>query len=70
MDSRQTTPEFKKRYLETPMPSHRFHAIGAGEISIAPVPIAILMAIYNAIGKRIMEYPTTPDRILTALGAI
>jgi CO/xanthine dehydrogenase Mo-binding subunit len=63
-------PKFKSVILETPMPSHRFQAIGVGEISTAPGPSAILMAIYNAIGKRIMEYPTTPDKILRALGAI
>jgi CO/xanthine dehydrogenase Mo-binding subunit len=28
------------------------------------------MAVYNAIGTRIMAYPLTPDKILKALGKI
>ena len=54
--------------LETPFPSHRFHAVGVGEISTSPGPSAILMAVSNAIGAWIHEYPMTPDRILKALG--
>jgi CO/xanthine dehydrogenase Mo-binding subunit len=30
----------------------------------------VLMAISNAIGRRIMDYPATPDKILKALGRI
>jgi CO/xanthine dehydrogenase Mo-binding subunit len=63
-------PEFQNVILETPFPSHRFKAIGVGEISPAPGPSAVLMAISNAIGKRIMDYPATPDKILKALGKI
>ena len=60
-------PEFQTVILETPFPSHRFHAIGVGEIAPAPGPSAVLMAVYNAIGQRIMSYPLTPDKILKAL---
>jgi xanthine dehydrogenase molybdenum-binding subunit len=28
------------------------------------------MAVYNAIGVRVMDYPFTPDKILKALGKI
>ena len=63
-------PEFQNVILETPIPSHRFKAIGVGEISTAPGPAAVLMAISNAIGKRIMDYPATPDKILKTLGKI
>jgi CO/xanthine dehydrogenase Mo-binding subunit len=28
------------------------------------------MAVYNAIGARIMDYPFTPDKVLKALGKI
>jgi xanthine dehydrogenase molybdenum-binding subunit len=63
-------PEFQNVILETPIPSHRFKAIGVGEIATAPGPSAVLMAISNAIGKRIMDYPATPDKILKALGKI
>jgi len=63
-------PEFQNVILETPIPSHRFKAMGVGEITTAPGPSAVLMAISNAIGKRIMDYPATPDKILRALGKI
>jgi len=63
-------PQFQNVILETPIPSHRFKAIGVGEVAPAPGPSAVLMAISNAIGKRIMDYPATPDRILKALGRI
>jgi xanthine dehydrogenase molybdenum-binding subunit len=63
-------PPFTNVILETPMPSHRFHAIGVGEIATSPGPSAVLMAVYNAIGRRIMDYPFTPDKVLNALGKI
>lgn len=63
-------PEMKNVILETPIQTHRFKAIGAGEVSTAPGPSAALMAISNAIGKRIKDYPATPDRILEALGKV
>ena len=56
--------------LETPVPSHRFGAVGVGEITTSPGPSAVLMAVYNAIGQRIMSYPLTSDKILKALGKI
>ncbi len=52
--------------LETPFPSHRFHAIGIGEIVTAPGPFAALMAVSNAVGSWLHEYPATPDRVLQA----
>jgi len=61
-------PSINNVVLETPFPSHRFHAIGVGEIATAPGPSAVLMAVNNAIGVRVQEYPTTPERILKALG--
>jgi len=63
-------PLFTNVILETPMPSHRFHAVGVGEIATSPGPSAVLMAVYNAIGVRIMDYPFTPDKVLAALGKI
>jgi CO/xanthine dehydrogenase Mo-binding subunit len=63
-------PEFQSVMLETPIDSHRFHAVGVGEIAPAPGPAAVLMAINNVIGKRVMTYPATPDKILKALGKI
>ena len=63
-------PDFKNVILETPAPSHRFGAIGVGEIATSPGPSAVLMAVYNAIGTRIMDYPLTSNKILKALGKI
>ena len=63
-------PRFENVILETPIPSHRFKAVGVGEIATSPGPSAVLMAVYNAIGKRIFEYPVTPQKILKALGKI
>jgi CO/xanthine dehydrogenase Mo-binding subunit len=60
-------PDFRTVVLETPFPSHVFHAIGVGEIATAPGPSAVMMAFYNATGRRIMSYPLTPDRVLQAL---
>ena len=63
-------PEFTNVILETPVPSHRFGAFGVGEIATSPGPSAVLMAVYNAIGHRIMSYPLTSDKILRALGKV
>lgn len=63
-------PEFKNVILETPFPSHRFKAIGVGEVATSPGPGAVLMALSNALGTKVTEYPMTPDKILGALGKI
>ncbi len=63
-------PEFRNVILETPLPSHIYGALGVGEISTSPGPSAVLMAVSNAIGKRMTEYPLTPDKILRALETI
>jgi xanthine dehydrogenase molybdenum-binding subunit len=55
---------------ESGLPTHRFKAVGVGEIAPAPGPSAVLMAASNAIGVRLREYPLTPDRILKALGKL
>jgi xanthine dehydrogenase YagR molybdenum-binding subunit len=39
-------------------------ARGIGEIGITGVPAAINNAVFNATGKRIRDYPITPDKIL------
>jgi CO/xanthine dehydrogenase Mo-binding subunit len=54
--------------LETPFPSHRFHAVGVGEVATSPGPSAVLMAVSNALGIWMHDYPLTPDKILRALG--
>ncbi|MBN1567754.1 MAG: molybdopterin-dependent oxidoreductase [Acidobacteria bacterium] len=47
-----------------------FGAYGIGENTGAAMSGITVSAVYNAIGKWIMEYPTTPDRVLKALEKI
>jgi len=61
-------PAIENVVLETPFPSHRFHAVGIGEVATSPGPSAILMAASNAIGVWLHEYPVTPEKVLKALG--
>jgi xanthine dehydrogenase molybdenum-binding subunit len=66
----QELPSIDSVVLETPIPSHRFHAVGVGEIATSPGPSAILMAASNALGTWLHEYPVTPERVLKALGRV
>lgn len=59
-------PDFENVILETPLPTHRFQAVGVGEIATSPGPPAVLMAASNALGCHLNHYPLTPDRILAA----
>ena len=60
-------PPFDTVMLQSDFDTDSFGAIGVGEVSGAPAPSAILMAISNAIGKNVTEYPATPSVILKAL---
>lgn len=63
-------PPIDRVVLETPMPTHRFHAVGVGEIATSPGPSAVLMAASNAIGTWLTQYPVTPQRVLAVLGKV
>jgi xanthine dehydrogenase molybdenum-binding subunit len=63
-------PSIDNVVLETPVDSHRFKAIGVGEVATSPGPMAILMAVSNAIGVWLHEYPATPERVLKALNKV
>jgi xanthine dehydrogenase molybdenum-binding subunit len=63
-------PPIENVILETPFPSHRFGAVGIGEIATSPGPAAVLMAVSNALGTWITEYPLTPERVLKALAKV
>ncbi len=55
------------------IPDTRFNPLGArgiGEIGITGSAAAVANAIYNATGKRIREYPITPDKIMAAKSSI
>jgi len=60
-------PEIENVILEIPYPTHRFHAVGVGEIATSPGPLAVWMAVCNAVGQFFYEYPLTPERVLAAL---
>ena len=47
-----------------------FGAYGIGENIGAAMSGITVSAIYNATGKWVLDYPTTPDRVLKALGKI
>ncbi len=47
-----------------------FGSVGIGENPGAAMSGITISAIYNATGKWVMDYPTTPDRVLKALGKI
>jgi len=63
-------PAIQNVVLETPFQTHRFHAVGVGEVATAPGPSAVLMAASNAIGLWLNEYPVTPENVLTRLGKV
>jgi len=63
-------PPIDNVIMETPFASHRFGAVGVGEIATSPGPSAVLMATSNAIGVWLHEYPVTPQRVLNALGKV
>ena len=63
-------PPIENVVLETPFPTHRFHAAGVGEIATSPGPSAVLMAASNAVGAWLESYPVSPDKVLRALGKI
>ncbi len=63
-------PAMEHVVLETPIPTHRFHAVGVGEVATSPGPSAVLMAVSNAVGTWLHEYPVTPQRVLRALGKV
>jgi xanthine dehydrogenase YagR molybdenum-binding subunit len=51
------------------VPDTKFNPLGArgiGEIGITGAAAAVANAIFNATGKRVREYPITPDKILMA----
>ena len=51
------------------IPDVKFNPIGSrgiGEIGVTGAAAAVANAIYNATGKRIREYPITPDKIMMA----
>ncbi|MCP3055808.1 xanthine dehydrogenase family protein molybdopterin-binding subunit [Aurantimonas marianensis] len=66
-------PDIVIGHVETPTAESELGAKGAGEAGTAGAPAAIMNAINDAIlpfGGRITEMPMTPERVLTAIGAM
>ena len=61
-------PPYDAYIMESQIDSFMFKALGIGEISGAAGASAVLMAVSNAIGVDIKDYPATPSVILKALG--
>jgi xanthine dehydrogenase molybdenum-binding subunit len=63
-------PEIDMVIQETQPEISRFKGTGFGEISGAPGPASMMMAISNAIGVDYCEYPASREGILRALGKL
>ena len=59
-------PEITTIFVEIPEPQGPQGAKGAGESSSLPTAAAIVNAIANATGARVLELPATPKRVLLA----
>ncbi len=55
-------------FLETGLGHGPYGACGIGESTPTIVPAMFAPAVYNAIGKWILDFPITPDKVLKALG--
>ncbi|HXG26942.1 MAG TPA: molybdopterin cofactor-binding domain-containing protein [Candidatus Binatia bacterium] len=60
-------PEIECILVEDPEPAGPFGAKGVGEPALIPTAPAILGAIHDAVGVRIMRLPATPDRVRAAI---
>ena len=56
--------------VETELGHGPYGSTGIGENTATMIPALLGPAIYNAIGKRIDDFPITPDKVLKALGKI
>lgn len=61
-------PRYDGFVMESQIDTFMFKALGIGEVSGAALASAALMAISNAIGVDVKEYPATPAVVLKALG--
>jgi CO/xanthine dehydrogenase Mo-binding subunit len=61
-------PPYDAYVMESQIDTFMFKAIGIGEISGAALASATLMAISNATGVSVKEYPATPRIVLKAMG--
>jgi len=57
-------------YIETGLGHGPYGSTGIGENTATMIPALLGPAVYNAIGKRIDDFPITPHKVLKALGKI
>ncbi|NLA82095.1 MAG: molybdopterin-dependent oxidoreductase [Clostridiaceae bacterium] len=62
-------PEMKTYLIESNEHLGPFGAKGVGEGAIIPTAVAVVNAVYDAIGVRIRDLPITPEKILAALNS-
>ncbi|MDP6776046.1 MAG: molybdopterin-dependent oxidoreductase, partial [Candidatus Latescibacteria bacterium] len=60
-------PEIRTVIVEQSSPEGPYGAKGVGEPPIIPGAAAIANAIHDAVGARVTELPTTPERVLAAI---
>ncbi len=60
-------PMIETIMVEVPNPLHPFGVRGVGEVPLAPPLPAAANAVKDAIGKRIVDHPVKPGRIIEAL---
>ncbi|MBQ1281309.1 MAG: xanthine dehydrogenase family protein molybdopterin-binding subunit, partial [Oscillospiraceae bacterium] len=60
-------PEMKTYIVESDTDRGPYGAKGVGEGAIIPTAIAVVNAVYDAVGVRIKELPVTPEKILAGL---
>jgi 4-hydroxybenzoyl-CoA reductase subunit alpha len=61
--------DVKTYLIEDPDPNGPFGAKEVGQGPLLPVPPAVVNAIYDAVGVRIDEVPTSPEKVLAAIRA-
>ncbi len=60
-----TPPEFDIEFLDLPDPHMpEPFARGVGELSICGTPAAVANAVFHATGRRVRDFPLTPDKLL------
>jgi len=55
--------------VEVPDPTGPYGAKGAGEMTTLPTAPAVLNAIYDAVGVRLVQLPATAERVWLAMKA-
>ena len=53
--------------VEVPNPNHPFGVRGVGEVPIVPPLAAVANALQRATGKRLVDLPMSPPKVLAAL---